>query len=567
VVRLGLDPTDFDEGEARLIASLRRMEAAAQRGGRQVTDTVGRDTIAFFRAVENPISGLRRTFEGMVLQTERTRESLRKTGEEGEASGERVARGTSAATAAMRGLGVAGLAAFAAYEALSKTLGAVTDVAGRVFATGIGAGAAGMGITQFGAISQALFAGGNVPQAETQNWLAQYSEMQGQAARGISPGIGFITNLNKLLNQETFTGIDPFRDSPEQIITKLAAQLSAMPEARAYSAGNALGLSRQMVSGLRAEGERLPADIAEQRRRAPTGEDLRAAQRLILAEDKLATAWEKLERDLLLSGIAEGLTRLASWLDTLIAPGSNDPRGFLGRFFGGSRPEYGEGAVVSGGSGGQLSQVVAGGQADQLVDYIIKHEGHSPTGVVNNPGNIKFTGAEGQTDSGVRATDGGTFASYPTPEAGRAAIAAQINRAASGLSTAYGPNPTVSSFLSKYSGGGYSGSDLAIAPPPPTTPPPAGKPSTVHVPDPLDWILGPVDPVAKAPIPAKQAALRSIQMANATNNTSTTHNYGDQHVDITVNAPTREATAIANSVSDQVRQLPPMAGPANTGLA
>jgi hypothetical protein len=51
-------------------------------------------------------------------------------------------------------------------------------------------------------------------------------------------------------------------------------------------------------------------------------------------------------------------------------------------------------------------------------------------------------------------------------------------------------------------------------------------------------------------------------------NATTNHNYGDVNLngDIVVHAPTREGGAIANSVSDQVRQLTPLATPANTGL-
>lgn len=77
-----------------------------------------------------------------------------------------------------------------------------------------------------------------------------------------------------------------------------------------------------------------------------------------------------------------------------------------------------------------LSQVVQQVGMDKIVSGIIKNEGGSPQGVVNNPGNIKFVGLPGQIDSGVKATDGGTFASYATPQAGRDAIAALVQKAA-----------------------------------------------------------------------------------------------------------------------------------------
>src|SRR5215831_5347571 len=97
-----------------------------------------------------------------------------------------------------------------------------------------------------------------------------------------------------------------------------------------------------------------------------------------------------------------------------------------------------------------LADVVSSGGTDQLVDQVIRREGHSPAGVVNNPGNIKFAGLPGQIDSGVKAADGGTFASYETPQAGRQGITDLIQKASTGTSNAYGKNPTVQSFMDVY---------------------------------------------------------------------------------------------------------------------
>ncbi|MEK7081226.1 MAG: hypothetical protein AAB902_02470, partial [Patescibacteria group bacterium] len=97
-----------------------------------------------------------------------------------------------------------------------------------------------------------------------------------------------------------------------------------------------------------------------------------------------------------------------------------------------------------------LSEVVNEKDLEKFVDGIIIKEGGSLAGVRNNPGNIKYTGAPGQVNSGVKATDGGTFASYATPEAGRQAIRNIILGAASGTSSAYGTNPTFAHFISKY---------------------------------------------------------------------------------------------------------------------
>lgn len=86
-----------------------------------------------------------------------------------------------------------------------------------------------------------------------------------------------------------------------------------------------------------------------------------------------------------------------------------------------------------------------------IVEAQIKAEGGSLPGVLNNPGNIKYAGLPGQTDSGVKAADGGTFASYSSMEAGKEAMAAIIQDAADGNSTAYGPNPTLADYLGTYS--------------------------------------------------------------------------------------------------------------------
>lgn len=101
-----------------------------------------------------------------------------------------------------------------------------------------------------------------------------------------------------------------------------------------------------------------------------------------------------------------------------------------------------------------LADVVASSGIGAVVAAIINNEGGSPAGVANNPGNVKFTGAAGQTDSGVKASDGGTFASYATPDQGQQAIADLVTSAASGQSSAYGANPTLGSFAGTYTNTG-----------------------------------------------------------------------------------------------------------------
>jgi len=350
VVRLGLDSSEFDEGEHRLVASLRRMETAAQRGGQQVTETTGRGVLSLFRSIEAPASGLRHVFEGMVVQTviarQRMREfgeqgtdSLRKVGEQGRETGEQVERGLGKAAIATRVLGVAGLGAFAAYEGLSKAFQAVGGTASRVFSAGLGAGAANMGITQFGALSQALFALGNVPVAQTQGWLANYEVMRRQAQFGQEPGAGFIQQFNTALagaaniaGIRSF-GIQPYQDSPEQVANKLAQGLAAArDEASAAAAGQRLGLDLQQVRALRRAGQMpggLPAQTAAMAALAPSPDQQSRADRYVEATNRLSTAWENVLRSAMLGGLATALTRFANWLDRLISPRGEGGGGLL----------------------------------------------------------------------------------------------------------------------------------------------------------------------------------------------------------------------------------------------
>lgn len=80
-----------------------------------------------------------------------------------------------------------------------------------------------------------------------------------------------------------------------------------------------------------------------------------------------------------------------------------------------------------------------------LLPGIIQNEGGSLPGVQNNPGNIKFAGLPGQTDSGVAAADGGTFANYATTQDGQAAVLQDIQ---AGVNN--NPNQTLGQFIDSY---------------------------------------------------------------------------------------------------------------------
>lgn len=92
-----------------------------------------------------------------------------------------------------------------------------------------------------------------------------------------------------------------------------------------------------------------------------------------------------------------------------------------------------------------------------LVAGVQNAEGGSPTGVVNNPGNVKYVaGMAGATDSGVKASDGGTFASFATPQDGQNAIGTTLNN----IATKLGSGATVQDVLDTYANlsNGSSGS-------------------------------------------------------------------------------------------------------------
>lgn len=97
-----------------------------------------------------------------------------------------------------------------------------------------------------------------------------------------------------------------------------------------------------------------------------------------------------------------------------------------------------------------FSDVLSGPGLGSLTAAMIKNEGGSPTGVTNNPGNVKYVGLPGQIDSGVKATDGGTFASYKTPQEGQQAIAGVLND----IATKQGSDATLQSVVGAYTNTG-----------------------------------------------------------------------------------------------------------------
>lgn len=83
----------------------------------------------------------------------------------------------------------------------------------------------------------------------------------------------------------------------------------------------------------------------------------------------------------------------------------------------------------------------------EITNAIIQNENSKIDPSFNNPGDIKFANLPGQTDSGVKASDGGTWAKYESKEAGTQAVSDLVKRAAT-------KGTSFSDFIKSYTGTG-----------------------------------------------------------------------------------------------------------------
>ena len=177
IVELGLDPSEFDEAQKKAIKSLRRLENQARRSGQKVDD-LGSKILAFFRFIENPARGIRQLLERLAAPAQAAKRSLGEVGSQARRTGKEGEAGALSVTSGVRALAIAGLGAIAVYKVLDKTLESVFNSTRKTFNVGVGAAAAGLPVQEFSAISQALFTHGNVPEQETQDWLAGIKQFQ-----------------------------------------------------------------------------------------------------------------------------------------------------------------------------------------------------------------------------------------------------------------------------------------------------------------------------------------------------------------------------------------------------
>ena len=326
IVSLTLDATSFTEGQRRAIDALRSFENQAGRSVRTSQESVGASAAQFFRMIESPVTSLRRQFEVWSVTAQRPQRALRDIGDASRQTGEEVERGANRGRNALVAFGIAGLGAFAAYEALNKVVGAVNRSAGGVFGASIGALGAGMNIQEFSAFAQTLRVLGNVPQEETQGILTRLGQARAQYA--MNPGA-----LNEMQRQLSIAGAGnlpifapPSAHYAEDIFLQLSRDLRAMaPDQQQLTIQRLSAIFPLDFLNALAQG-RLPDEIARQRQRAPTGEQAEQVARLFKAENDLATAFESMSRQLLLH----------------LIPSMEEVSNFIRKLFGLPAPEGGE---------------------------------------------------------------------------------------------------------------------------------------------------------------------------------------------------------------------------------
>ena len=181
-MQFALDPSSFNEGQQRAIDRMHALEQAAARSAKSV-EGEGLGVVAFFRTLDQPLASLKQHFENLVSSTHRPRVAMQDLAAEGRRTGAEVEAGAATGAAGLRALGVAGLGAFAVFKAVQTEMNAAARSAQTVFGTGVRAAAAGVSTQRVSAVSLAL-SGGNVPQEQTQAWLADWGKWQANLPTG-----------------------------------------------------------------------------------------------------------------------------------------------------------------------------------------------------------------------------------------------------------------------------------------------------------------------------------------------------------------------------------------------
>jgi transglycosylase-like protein with SLT domain len=387
IVELSLDSSKFTAGQQRATEQLRRFEQAATKSSANVEKS-GVGLIAFFRALENPIGALRHHFEQLITSSGRVSQhigqtqqrivqqqgpltnyfasigsaiaSLNKTiaagvsgphtnlaalAAQGRRTGSSLQSGALAGAAGYRVLGLAvggvGLAAVVATAAIDKMMTAAQKNAQGIFGTGTRAGAAGLPIGAVSTIAQAMFAGGNVPQEQTEAWLAEFGQWQSKLGTiaGDSSRIGLLSAaLGPAGRGVRWSG--PGAITGEQLLLKLAEVLPGQTEQRAITSGGFAGLSPEASLELRRLGRSgLEHEMEVARQRRITEEQYHASLTYLKSLNNLSNAMTNLGHSIMLivngplDQVNKALTGFADFLTRLFggnAPGGGSSPGGLG---------------------------------------------------------------------------------------------------------------------------------------------------------------------------------------------------------------------------------------------
>lgn len=311
VLKFSLDPRGFDEGQRKVLDRVGKLEDGAKRAGQQVEKS-GAGVVTFFRSIEHPIASLRLHFERLATSAIAPQRRLADLASQARRTGTSVEAGALSGAAGLRVLGAAGLAAFAALKGINELMSGASQNASRVFGAGLGAAGAGTPIGRYTAISQALNVSGNVPEADTQAWLTAFTQARERAAQG---DYGAAIALNRQL---TIAGInaDVWTSTPEQAIVAAARRFGQVPSETARASGDLLGMSPALAEALHRSGNRLPAQITQQRREL-TKRDVESANALLKAQNDLDQSWKRLTTTIY-DELTPALTSWSNWLKRII---------------------------------------------------------------------------------------------------------------------------------------------------------------------------------------------------------------------------------------------------------
>lgn len=284
----------------------------------------GNQAVAVIQGITHPVNALQMAFQRLAVTTARQspfQTNLAQIAAQGRRTGAGIQQGALAGASGLRILGVAGLGAFAAIETLRKAMDHAKSAAGGIFTASVGAGAAGMNIERFTAISQALQTHGNVAQQQTQSWLSQMAQRQ-FVARTTGEGASELA----LGAARTGANINAFSDTPEEMMRKMAATFAGLSKQEAIGRGSFLGLSPEQSLALRESGNNFTRFVDQAAVTLKSQEQ--AARGVTDASNRMSEAFGKLTR-LIDEQLAPGIVKVYDLITRIL----NLVTGTLGKPF------------------------------------------------------------------------------------------------------------------------------------------------------------------------------------------------------------------------------------------